>query len=546
VEWFANGKPIPGLSLPSETWPPTALGEVRVSASSTFKVVTPEELSVPAVALVDASGTLMHVDCEVKSWSLTDLPDHLHGLGRASPNPATHTPYYEKDKIVWEETSNGKIATKPFAVAIDKMVSLEAALPRFKGMAVVKYQWIDLLNNTTALEGQVPFNNPRVAVPAPSKIGKYSVRLKITGSSEEPAELGPVYAVWNIGGNFKKMYFDDCLETGCKALSGMTTSASPRQILDEFYDKWWKRECHDLKYGEGGETVAQVICARSGMCKGLGNYFYKSLEAQGFPGESSSTHPRLVRGSYLMLPRANPWEVEKLFQPTKRGSPRIDEEEGLNRKWKRIKGDEPYEPKNPEYWGALVVEDPGLGQTECPYSLPFPNAQNAYFREPFRFQEKTVKLVPPSVLTDSSLFVDYSPDNISNITGKKCYLFAIGLKTSDGHAFVVFEEDFTHKYLYDPSFGKGTFKGFELDGKFPTPADPEYVREDLIVLRLGHIERYPKFLQYMKKSVTFLRSNTVCREPSSGNVSLRIIDVKWDNVNYLELRIQSYRSAGEE
>jgi hypothetical protein len=499
VEWFANGKPIPGLSLPSETWPPTALGEVRVSASSTFKVVTPEELSFPAVATVNSSGTLLQVYSEVKSWSLTEVPDYLHNLGYADKTLAAFVSFYEKDKIVWSKNSGG-IATKPMAVGIARTVVLEADFSQKRDDAYVRYAWIRA-DNTVATESRAFFNGLRVSIPTPEVVGEYRLRVRVFGSTEDSL-IGPVFVVWKIESNHDKKFFDECLHYSTVALSGSSIASSPKELVDRFYEWWWTQPPSFLRYYvPGSSDVIQVILKRGGMCDGLGNYFYKCVECQGVDG---------IHRIYCGL-------VDRPFNKSMGKSE---------------------SPDNPEFWGALVATAPGLGRLEPQQVLPDSHFTASF---PYRFSppsvvKKSLK-IPISPANPAAITV---PDDVTMLPKLKCYYFL----ARDGHAFFAldnFEDLSQTQFIYDPSLLKNDEGGMKITKIFYSQVgQPENFETIISFSPVNPV--FQEFYPYFSRRILYFRTFTRFIGSTFPDEK-RVFDIKPENINYLELVFRAYNSS---
>ena len=120
-----------------------------------------------------------------------------------------------------------------------------------------------------------------------------------------------------------------------------------KEIIDDFHKWWWNKGKNPLKYAanpqeykEHTSSVGAVLLLGGGMCNGLGNYYFKCLQAQDIPN----------------LKRVGFHLKDALI--TKKGTP----------------------PKEPEFWGAMIVTHFGLGMTQIKEDefLPVKNDPSIY------------------------------------------------------------------------------------------------------------------------------------------------------------------------
>ncbi|MFZ2957632.1 MAG: hypothetical protein WA705_12135 [Candidatus Ozemobacteraceae bacterium] len=189
-------------------------------------------------------------------------------------------------------------------------------------------------------------------------------------------------------------------------------------------------------------------------------------------------------------------------------------------------------PDKSEFWGAIVIKKPGLGQAvpPFPWSLPHGGANDfteVYLKQPLQILNKQI-LVPSVSISPIATF----PNDVSTPDEKvPCYTFLAPL---DGHAFVLIKTTGSTK-LYDPSFSPDPWDVEDID-----PGDSEKIT---VVKPLGEKAVLPKFFAYFISSVDFMRG-FMRFGTDNGSQTLQIIDVPTNissteadaRMNYLKVR----------
>jgi len=522
----------------SRTFP----GTYTCSAIGSFSA-TPHEINGPADGLLKAPEKIFRVSGGFLAWEvIPDRPDHLERIASVTSANTWDEIYKKNGHWVWRK-KNEILETQPLAVAIASQLTL---VPKLGARPeTISYLWLN--GDLPIMQGNVEYSENGIQLKTPEKIGQYRLILECPGFPL--FEIPVVFAIYRIdpNSNFQRIYFKQCLSDATKALEGKTASNQIRELIDSFYDWWWNKQARYKYYIEAINT-SQVVSQSGGMCQGLGNYFYKTLESIGLPGETSQTLPRLRRIGFNLIPD----------NPIKQNSNNFVHISKILPGFRCTRAEDiPYSPIKPEYFGGILIVDPGLNRSEVVSDFPIVTSSNAYASTPISVQSKSYKKIPPRNLL-ASLYPDEEDLVIAN---RKAYCFFIafqdGSLLTDGHAFVILEED--NKYLlYDPSFGKNRFRGVSI-GKFDLPENlSDYSKRPTIISSAGEI-RLPEFWDYLKASVLYWRSNTYCnlskmtrvkpwkRDPSGWvpirrGSALRIIDTRSNEVNYLRLLLVSYTS----
>ncbi|MBF0499841.1 MAG: hypothetical protein HQM09_06900 [Candidatus Riflebacteria bacterium] len=549
VDWRLISATSEGSDIPLADHSPTFMftkefpGTYEIGGKGEFEVV-PHELETPCSDVLSPPTVYIPVKGSVESLELIpDLPDHLEGIATVT-SETTWEPYYKNDHCVWQKL-NGRIETRPIAVGASSTISLKPIIGA--RLDNIPFRWSGKTNDNI-LSGQAAFS-PVLVIPTPLIIGVYTLHLEPPGL--QSIEIPNVYAVQKIdqNSNFKKIYFDRCISDSVEALKGKTNSADLKEIVDTFYDWWWNGS-NTLKYYVANSVhTADVIYHGGGMCQGLGNYFYKAIECQGVAGEGSIARPRLRRVGFVLV-KKNPLD-------------RASSQRGLTLDLGEMRGrayTSPYEPTTPEYWGGIIIKDPGLGRSVPVDKIPIIGSENAYSREKIRLQKLTIKKIPPTLATESD-YVDFS-DKGMDVLDLPCYCFNVAASFTDGHAFVVLEENLAYR-LYDPSFGRNIYRGveFEKNLTIAETANQFYLNE--IISHPGKVLFPLLWSNYFSKSIFCWRSFTPCNilkilPPTRwggmectlfdrlATWSLKVVDARPQEINFLALGFGAYNSAEDQ
>ncbi len=480
-------------------------GEYYVVGSGSFFMTPKEGAEYGAYDSVSSGLTRVLVTAKLKSWNVSSsVVDHLERISTVNnfgdPKPYNEC-YRENGHWVWQQKAGGEIATQPLAVGCDSTVFLQ---PEFGSsrpkVTEISYKWLTENNLPINCEGSVKYEHGGALIPTPSLIGVYQLQLSMLGCSES-ATISPVYVVKRItNSTFNHIYFVECIKDSSKALSNFGIEASDKVLIDAFYDWWWQSEDNSICYGnESGAFTYEVIQLRSGMCQGLGNYFYKALACQGVTG--------LTR-------------IGMLLSTSTTAEDSITEKMTLNKglSFSHKRSDNPW---TTEYWGATVYTDAGLNRQTPAHSYPDNSFPNIYCKSKFQFYNKT-SLIPQTATLSITITYPWDLDFDAD-DDFPCYCFP----APDGHAIVTYDDVVTGKtYLYDPSFGGGKFGSLEI-GK---------PKLGLVVVKsLGNQPRDLLLWNYLSKSIAYFRGYTFFKSDQFES-AMSVFDVKVPQVNFLRVK----------
>lgn len=483
-------------------------GTYRVAGKGFFFVEPKEGKTFGAEATLEPDLVTIAVKAKVVSWSIVrGRTDHLERI--AIPTGVDVPPYvvlYSKfGPWVWKSTPTGS-ATQPLAVGCDSTILL---IPDFGAKVSlwpkVSYSWLSS-TGSMVMSGDALYENGAL-IPTPPEIGIYRLILSVDGCDEQ-AWVDPIYVLYRITPRtFDKVFFTKAIADSTVALSGRRKDANEKDLVDHYYTNWWWAEKGDIAYYMPGKNdTVWVIHSKGGMCKGLGNLFFKSLECQGIEG--------LRRIGYRLIDSPSPENV-RFSIPSRSAHP-----------W------------TTEYWGAVVYACPALKRERPPFPnvIPYPN--NAIDHAYWATQLKVYggKELVPAVATLSPV-INF-PTDVTVLPPTEAYCFV----PPDGHALVFFKDPQTSKaFLYDPSFGKGTLCG--VTGGIEVHDLPLKDGEDekfVVIKSLGE-EPPEQPWGYLKESITYFRGNTFFSSSNLGT-GIAIFDIPPALINFLKVRFVRYES----
>lgn len=445
------------------------------------------------------------INAKVLSWSV--LPEKVDHLERIAIVPDDQEiPYDECYKNhghwVWKQDGGPSPTTQPLAVGCDSSFFLKAVFGPVKpGFTQITYDWFSGSGAPVNVSGVVDYNDGG-EIPTPPLIGVYKLQLSVDGCNEI-AMLTPIFVVQKITQKtHRKIYFTECIKDSTEALLGKGKEISPKELVDTFFDWWWDDKKNELKYWEDAWETYEVVRKKGGMCQGLGNYFFKSLDCHGIEG--------LQRTSLLLMDSQSPERT-------------ISNIDGLH-----LAGNRSTHPWTTEYWGAVIYTDPGLNQTSPGGLIPYPsNIENIYANSKVKIFNKAL-FIPP--VATFAVVIDF-PADVTTHDSFQCYSF---LAPKDGHAFVVFKDPSSGKaFLYDPTFGKGSLGKIEIANLVPGE----------VVLKGLAAEPNDKGLwKYLTASVAYFRGYTFFKSDQFES-GISVFDIPSSYINYLKVEVWKYPSA---